>query len=65
LLDRLVGRTTSGNHGYTVAKSLVLAYLPVELPSASRFEVEAFGRRTAAAVVTGAAYDPDRRKILC
>jgi 4-methylaminobutanoate oxidase (formaldehyde-forming) len=62
---RIVGRATSGNYGYTVEKSLVLGYLPVELLSTDRFEVEAFGRRTAATRVKGAAYDPERRKILC
>ena len=62
---RIVGRATSGNYGYTVEKSLVLGYLPVELLSADRFEVEAFGRRTGATRVKGAAYDPKRGKILC
>ena len=62
---RVVGRATSGNTGYTVEKSLVLGYLPTELLSTNRFEVEAFGRRTAATLIKGAAYDPERRKILC
>ncbi len=62
---RIVGRTTSGNYGYTVEKSLVLGYLPVELLSSNRFEVEAFDRRTGATLIKGAAYDPERRKILC
>jgi 4-methylaminobutanoate oxidase (formaldehyde-forming) len=62
---RVVGRATSGNTGYTVGKSLVLGYLPAELLSADHFEVEAFGRRAAATLIKGAAYDPERRKILC
>ena len=59
-----VGQTTSGNFGYSVGKSLVLAYLPVELAGRDSFEVEAFGQRSGAVRVVGAAYDPERRKIL-
>ena len=62
---RAISQTTSGNFGYTVGKSLVLAYLPVEMFAQSDFEVEAFGKRSAAKLVTGAAYDPGRKKILC
>jgi 4-methylaminobutanoate oxidase (formaldehyde-forming) len=59
-----VGQTTSGNFGYSVGKSLVLGYLPRELAAGNAFEVEAFGRRTGAVRIDGAAYDPERRKIL-
>ncbi|MCH8168245.1 MAG: FAD-dependent oxidoreductase [Proteobacteria bacterium] len=59
-----VGQTTSGNFGYTVGKSLVLGYLPADLAARNAFEVEAFGRRSGAVRVVGAAYDPERRKIL-
>jgi 4-methylaminobutanoate oxidase (formaldehyde-forming) len=59
-----VAQTTSGNFGYTVGKSLVLGYLPSELASRNRFEVEAFGKRSGAIRVDGAAYDPARLKIL-
>ena len=59
-----VGQTTSGNFGYSVGKSLVLGYLPVELAGRNVFEVEAFGRCSGAVRIAGAAYDPERRKIL-
>ncbi|HUS54109.1 MAG TPA: FAD-dependent oxidoreductase [Thermohalobaculum sp.] len=59
-----VSQTTSGNFGYSVGKSLVLGYLSSELATRNNFEVEAFGRRSGAVRIEGAAYDPGRRKIL-
>ncbi len=59
-----VGQTTSGNFGYSVGKSLVLGYLPVDLATRNAFEVESFGRRSGAVRVVGAAYDPGRERIL-
>jgi 4-methylaminobutanoate oxidase (formaldehyde-forming) len=65
LVDGAVaGQTTSGNFGYSVGKSLVLGYLPSDVASRDSFEVEAFGKRSSAVRVAGAAYDPERRKIL-
>ncbi|MCP4432572.1 MAG: FAD-dependent oxidoreductase, partial [Gammaproteobacteria bacterium] len=63
--DRVVAQTTSGNFGYTVGKSLVLGYLPVGNLGRDGFEVEAFGERSPASIIQGAAYDPGRKKILC
>jgi 4-methylaminobutanoate oxidase (formaldehyde-forming) len=62
---RVVAQTTSGNFGYSIEKSLVLGYLPVELLKSGDFEIEAFGQRSSASLIKGAAYDPDRAKILC
>jgi len=42
----------------------VLGYLPVELLERDDFMVEAFGERSPASIVKGAAYDPKRDKIL-
>ena len=61
----VVAQTTSGNFGYTVGKSLVLCYLPVELLGATGFEVQSFDQKSAATLIKGAAYDADREKILC
>lgn len=61
----VLAQSTSGNFGYTVGKSLVLAYLPVEALDRDDFEVEAFGERSSATVIVEAIYDPDREKILC
>ncbi len=62
---RVVAQTTSGNFGYSVGKSLVLAYLPVDLLEQKDFVIEAFGERSPASIVPGAAYDPKRERILC
>ncbi len=61
---RAVGRTTSGNYGWTVGKSLVYGYLAAEHLDSRSVEVEAFGQRSAARLIKGAAYDPKREKIL-
>jgi 4-methylaminobutanoate oxidase (formaldehyde-forming) len=60
-----VAQTTSGNFGYSIGKSLVLGYVPIEHISKTGFEVESFGERSSATMVKGAAYDPRREKILC
>ena len=60
-----IAQTTSGNFGYSVGKSLVLGYLPVEHLEAVSFEIESFGNRSAATLLNGAAYDPARSKVLC
>ena len=61
---RAVAQSISGNFGYSVDKSLVLGYLPVALLGRNDFAVEAFGKRGSASVIRGAAYDPERKKIL-
>jgi 4-methylaminobutanoate oxidase (formaldehyde-forming) len=63
--DQVVAQTTSGNFGYSVGKSLVLGYLPVDVLDQGDFMVEAFGERSSASIVKGAIYDPKREKILC
>jgi len=62
---KAVSQTTSGNFGYTIGKSIVLAYLPVDILENTNFEVEALGKRSRATLIKGAAYDPARKKILC
>ena len=61
---RVVGSTTSGNYGYTVGRSIVFGYLPVEYAQSDTFEVEAFGERSPAQWIDGCAYDPSRQRIL-
>jgi sarcosine dehydrogenase len=63
--DRVVAQSTSGNFGYSVGKSLVLAYLPIDILGQDGFSIDAFGERSAARLVDGAIYDPGREKILC
>ena len=60
-----VALTTSGNYGYSVNKSLVLGYLPVEYLDQECFQIESFGQRSTACLIEGAIYDPKRKKVLC
>ncbi len=60
----VMGQTTSGNYGYTIGQPLVLGYLPIEAIERGEFEVIAFGRKSPARLITGAAHDPGRRRIL-
>lgn len=60
-----VSQSTSGNFGYSVGKSLVLGYLSVGQLNQTRFEIESLGKRSAATIIDGPAYDPKRTKILC
>jgi glycine cleavage system aminomethyltransferase T/glycine/D-amino acid oxidase-like deaminating enzyme len=62
---QVVAQSTSGNFGYTIGKSLVLAYLPIAHMDAKDFTVEAFGNRSSASIIKGCAYDPGRQRILC
>jgi len=62
---QVVAQTTSGNFGYSVGKSLVLAYMPIEHMAAQSFTVEAFGNRSPATMIKTCAYDPKRENILC
>lgn len=62
---QVVAQTTSGNFAYSLEKSLVLAYLPVELLDKEVFEVQAFGQRSRAKLIKSSAYDPKAEKIRC
>ncbi len=63
---RVVAQTTSANFGHTVGKSIALAYLPPDLARAGeRLSLQGFGRTAGATVLTGAAHDPERRRVLC
>jgi len=61
---RVVGVTTSGNYGYTVGKSIVYGYLPVEEAAHELFEIEVFGEPVLARRHARALYDPERARIL-
>ena len=65
LLDQKpVGQATSGNFGYSIGKSIVLGYVPIEQATADTYEVEAFGVRSPALRINHAPYDPERKNIL-
>jgi len=53
--DKVVGMTTSGSYGYTVNKSIAMAYVPPELKApGTQLEVELLGKRCLATVQKGA-----------
>jgi glycine cleavage system T protein len=61
---RVVGRVTSGGYGYTVARSIAYAYLPVEHAAVdTAAEVELFGRWVPAVVAAEPLYDPTGARI--
>jgi 4-methylaminobutanoate oxidase (formaldehyde-forming) len=61
---KVVGVTTSAGYGHTIGKWIALAYLSAEDAVHADFELEAFTRRFPARRIPGAAYDPERRRIL-
>jgi 4-methylaminobutanoate oxidase (formaldehyde-forming) len=61
---KLLGVTTSGGYGHTLAKSIAFGYLPMEDARHAEYEIEAFGRTSRARRIDGAPYDPQRSRIL-
>jgi 4-methylaminobutanoate oxidase (formaldehyde-forming) len=62
--DAVVARVTSGGIGYTLGRSLALAYLPSDLAAArSALSVEVFGERVGAVVADEELYDPTGARI--
>ena len=60
----LVGRTTSGNYGFRLQKSLALAMLRPELAApGTTVEIEILGGRYPAAVIAESPYDPGNRRL--
>ncbi len=60
----VVGFVTSGGYGHTVQKSIALAYVPTDLVvDEAQFEVEIYGDRRPATLVTQALYDPTGAKM--
>jgi len=59
-----VGLVTSGGYGYTVGKSIALAYVRIDLTEpGTALEVDIFGQRRAATVVSEPIYDPDNSRL--
>jgi 4-methylaminobutanoate oxidase (formaldehyde-forming) len=62
--EQVLGRVTSGGYGYTVRRSIVYGYLPIEYAvPGSRVEVQLFGIRYPATVTKEPLYDPKNEKI--
>jgi 4-methylaminobutanoate oxidase (formaldehyde-forming) len=57
--EEIVGSVTSGGYGYTVARSIAYAYLPVPaVRVGSAVSVEIFGARVPGTVVSDPLFDP-------
>lgn len=62
--DKIIGWVAAGGYGYSVAKSIVYAYLPIEYTKVgTRLEVELFGERMGAEVVKQPLFDPKGERI--
>jgi sarcosine dehydrogenase len=61
---KVLGVTSSGGYGHTIAKSIVYGYVPAEESGHSDYEIEAFCERVKATRSPKAPYDPDRKRIL-
>ena len=61
---KVIGWVASGGYGYTVEKSIIYAYLPVDCALAgTEFEVEFFGELVGAVVVQSPLWDPKGARI--
>ena len=62
--DRVLGYVTSASYGATVGESIAYGYLPVEYAvEGTSVQVEYFGERHAATVVSEPRYDPSNSKL--
>ncbi len=63
-VETIIGWVASGGYGYTVGKSIVYAYLPVDYTKAgTELEIELFGERVTAVVERSPLYDPKGERI--
>ncbi len=60
----VVGRLRSAGYGFTVARNIGLAYLPAEVETGARLEVEVLGEPVGAVVAEDALVDPANDRIL-
>ncbi len=62
--EEIIGWVASGGYGYSVAKSIVYAYLPVAYSQLGcRMEIEFFGERVGAIVERAPLFDPKGERI--
>lgn len=62
--DEIIAWVASGGYGYTVAKSIVYAYLPLEYARpGTKLEIEFFGERVGAQVEKSPLWDPKGERI--
>jgi 4-methylaminobutanoate oxidase (formaldehyde-forming) len=61
--SRIRGRVTSGGYGYTVARSIAYAYLPVEVEVGTEVAVDIFGHWVAGEVAAEPLFDPSGERV--
>ncbi|MGB9521860.1 MAG: glycine cleavage T C-terminal barrel domain-containing protein, partial [Anaerolineales bacterium] len=62
--DKIIGWVASGGYGYSVKKSIVYAYLPVEHSKiGTRLEIEFFGEIVGAEIVKEPLWDPKGERV--
>lgn len=61
---QVIGWVAAGGYGYSVQKSIIYAYLPIEYAKVgNNFEVEFFGEQVDAVVVQSPLWDPKGEKV--
>jgi dimethylglycine dehydrogenase len=60
----MVGRATSGAYGYTVGKSLAVAYVKPEVAQpGTELKIEILGRKYPAMVIPESPWDPENSRL--
>lgn len=63
-MEQIIGWVASGGYGYSIDKSIIYAYLPIDYTKAGiKMEIEFFGERVIAEVVNTPLYDPLGKRI--
>ena len=60
----VVGRLRSAGYGFTIARTIGLAYLRAEIETGAKLEVEVLGELVGAVVAEDALVDPANERIL-
>jgi 4-methylaminobutanoate oxidase (formaldehyde-forming) len=62
--DQTIGWVASGGFGYSVGKSIVFAYLPIECTKVgTKLEIECFGEKVGAVVDQPILWDPKGERV--
>jgi 4-methylaminobutanoate oxidase (formaldehyde-forming) len=59
----VVGRVTTGGYGYAVERSIAYAYVPQELETGSRIELELFAERVGGEIAGEPLWDPEGSRV--
>ena len=59
----VVGRVRSAAYGFTVARNLAYAYLPLQLDTQAQLEIEVFGSRVPALITADVLVDPEHLRV--